>query len=90
MDPSAAPQLTTIRHNGRNRDVVVVTSKTGWLYVFDRVTGEPIWPIEERPVPKSEMPGERELADAAVSDQAAAVHAAHVHGRRHQPVSAGR
>ena len=59
MDPSAAPQLTTIRHNGRNRDVVVVTAKTGWLYVFDRVTGEPIWPIEERPVPKSEMEGEQ-------------------------------
>jgi quinoprotein glucose dehydrogenase len=58
MDPSAAPQLTTIRHNGRNRDVVVVTAKTPWLYVFDRVTGEPIWPIEERPVPKSTMPGE--------------------------------
>ena len=59
LDPSAAPQLTTIRHNGRNRDVVAVTNKTGWLYVFDRVTGEPIWPIEERPVPKSEMPGEQ-------------------------------
>jgi quinoprotein glucose dehydrogenase len=59
MDPSAAPQLTTIRHNGRARDVVVVTSKTPWLYVFDRVTGEPIWPIEERPVPKSTMEGEQ-------------------------------
>ena len=58
LDASAAPQLTTIRHNGRNRDVVVATNKTGWLYVLDRVTGEPIWPIEERPVPKSEMPGE--------------------------------
>ena len=59
LDPSAAPQLTTIRHRGRTRDVVVVTAKTGWLYVFDRVTGEPIWPIEERPVPKSEMEGEQ-------------------------------
>jgi quinoprotein glucose dehydrogenase len=58
MDPSAAPQLTTIRQNGRNRDVVAVAGKLGWLYVFDRVSGEPIWPIEERPVPKSEMPGE--------------------------------
>jgi quinoprotein glucose dehydrogenase len=58
-DPSAAPQLTTIRHNGRSRDVVVVTAKTPWLYVFDRVTGEPIWPIEERPVPKSDMEGEK-------------------------------
>ena len=59
LDPSAAPQLTTIRHNGRNRDVVVVGAKTTWLYVFDRVTGEPIWPIEERPVAKSDMPGEQ-------------------------------
>ena len=59
LDPSAAPQLTTIRHNGRTRDVVVVSAKTTWLYVFDRVTGEPIWPIEERPVPKSDMPGEQ-------------------------------
>ena len=59
LDPSAAPQLTTIRHNGRTRDVVVVGAKTPWLYVFDRVTGEPIWPIEERPVPKSDMPGEQ-------------------------------
>jgi quinoprotein glucose dehydrogenase len=59
LDPSAAPQLTTIRRNGRNRDVVVAGAKTTWLYVFDRVTGEPIWPIEERPVPKSDMPGEQ-------------------------------
>jgi quinoprotein glucose dehydrogenase len=59
LDPNAAPQLTTIRHNGRNRDVVVVSAKTTWLYVFDRVTGEPIWPIEERAVPKSDMPGEQ-------------------------------
>ena len=59
LDPSAAPQLTTIRHNGRNRDVVVASNKETWLWVFDRATGEPIWPIEERPVPKSDMPGEQ-------------------------------
>jgi quinoprotein glucose dehydrogenase len=59
LDPSAAPQLTTIRQNGRNRDVVIVAAKTPWLYVFDRVTGEPIWPIEERPVPTSDMAGEQ-------------------------------
>jgi len=58
LDPSAAPQLTTIRHVGRTRDVVVAGVKTPWLYVFDRVTGEPVWPIEERPVPASDMPGE--------------------------------
>jgi quinoprotein glucose dehydrogenase len=59
FDNAAAPQLTTIRHNGRNRDVVAMAGKIGFLYVFDRVTGEPIWPIEERPVPQSDMPGEQ-------------------------------
>ena len=59
MDPSSAPSLTTIRVNGRSRDVVALTSKTGWLYVLDRATGEPIWPIEDRPFPKSEVPGEQ-------------------------------
>ena len=59
LDNNSAPQLTTIRHNGRTVDVVAVASKTGYLYVFDRVTGAPIWPIEERPVPQnSPVPGE--------------------------------
>jgi quinoprotein glucose dehydrogenase len=58
LDNNAAPQLTTIRHNGRDIDVVAMAGKTGFLYVFDRVTGEPIWPIEERPVPKANAPGE--------------------------------
>ena len=90
MDPSAAPQLTTIRQGGRNRDVVAVTAKTGWLYVFDRVTGEPIWPIEERPVPKSDHGRRAELADPARADQTRRVHQAHLHGRRHQPGPARR
>ena len=59
LDNNSAPQLTTIRQNGRNIDVVAMASKTGYLYVFDRVTGRPIWPIEERPVPqKTTVPGE--------------------------------
>jgi len=58
FDGSAAPQLTTIRRNGKEVDIVAMAGKTGFMYVFDRVTGAPIWPIEERPVPKSEMPGE--------------------------------
>ncbi|HTH03695.1 MAG TPA: pyrroloquinoline quinone-dependent dehydrogenase [Vicinamibacterales bacterium] len=58
-DNNSAPQLTTIRQNGRAIDVVAVASKTGYLYVFDRVTGKPIWPIEERPVPQNTtVPGE--------------------------------
>jgi quinoprotein glucose dehydrogenase len=58
-DATAAPQLLTVRHDGKVVDVVAESSKQGFLYVFDRVTGKPLWPIEERPVPKSEMPGEQ-------------------------------
>jgi quinoprotein glucose dehydrogenase len=59
LDNNSAPQLTTIRQNGRTIDVVAMASKTGYLYVFDRVTGKEIWPIEERPVPqKTTVPGE--------------------------------
>ena len=59
FDTSSAPQLTTIVKDGKRRDVVALAGKSGFLYVFDRVTGEPIWPIEERPVPMSGMPGEK-------------------------------
>jgi quinoprotein glucose dehydrogenase len=58
-DFPAAPKLLTVRHNGRNVDVVAQPSKQGFLYVFDRVTGAPLWPIEERPVPQSDAPGEK-------------------------------
>ena len=58
-DNVAAPQLTTVRRNGKTIDVVAQAGKTGFLYVFDRVTGEPLWPIEERRVPPSDIPGER-------------------------------
>ncbi|MEO7792040.1 MAG: PQQ-binding-like beta-propeller repeat protein [Vicinamibacterales bacterium] len=59
FDNNAAPQLTKIKRDGQEIDVVAMAGKTGFLYVFDRVTGAPMWPIEERPVPKSEMPGEQ-------------------------------
>jgi quinoprotein glucose dehydrogenase len=58
-DNNAAPQLITVRHNGRRIDAVSQATKQGFLFVFDRVTGEPLWPIEERPVPPSHMPGEQ-------------------------------
>lgn len=58
-DLSAPPNLVTIEVDGRRIDAVVVLGKTGFAYVFDRVTGEPVWPIEERPVPASDVPGER-------------------------------
>ncbi|WP_353269467.1 PQQ-binding-like beta-propeller repeat protein, partial [Gemmatimonas sp.] len=58
-DLPAPPVLATITWNGKPRDVVAVPSKTAWIYVFDRETGKPIWPIVERPVPASDVPGER-------------------------------
>ena len=58
-DIPAPPVLATITWHGKPRDVVAVPSKTAWIYVFDRVTGKPIWPIIERPVPQSDVPGER-------------------------------
>jgi quinoprotein glucose dehydrogenase len=57
-DPAAAPQLVTVRHESKAVDAVALASKNGFLYVFDRVSGKPLWPIEERPVPKSDVPGE--------------------------------
>jgi quinoprotein glucose dehydrogenase len=58
-DDASAPQLTTVRQNGRAIDVVAMAGKTGFLYVFNRVTGAPIWPMEEHPVPtKTEVAGE--------------------------------
>src|SRR6185436_12895484 len=57
-DNATAPKLLTVQHDGKMLDVVAQAGKTGFLYVFDRVTGEPLWPIEERAVPKSDMPGE--------------------------------
>jgi len=57
-DLTTTPVLMTIDHGGKKVDVVVQAAKTGFLFVFDRVTGKPLWPIEERPVPKSNVPGE--------------------------------
>jgi quinoprotein glucose dehydrogenase len=57
-DDPTAPKLLTLHQNGKTIDVVAQVSKQGFVWVFDRVTGEPIWPIDERPVPKSDMPGE--------------------------------
>jgi quinoprotein glucose dehydrogenase len=58
-DLPAAPNLVDIRVNGKRVKAVAQVSKQGFCYVFDRVTGEPIWPVEERAVPQSTVPGER-------------------------------
>ena len=57
-DNAAAPMLLTVLHNGKMVDVVAQAGKEGFVWVFNRETGEPLWPIEERAVPRSDMPGE--------------------------------
>src|SRR5437763_443761 len=59
FDMSSAPILADVTIDAKPRKVVAVPSKQGWLYVFDRVTGQPVWPIVERPVPQSDVPGEK-------------------------------
>jgi quinoprotein glucose dehydrogenase len=58
-DLTAQPVLATIRRKGKKQDVVVQVTKHGLVFVLDRVTGKPVYPVHERPVPKSDVPGEQ-------------------------------
>jgi quinoprotein glucose dehydrogenase len=58
-DVASPPSLVTIDHDGKRIDVVLQTTKTGQLFVLDRDTGKPVFPVEERAVPASTMFGER-------------------------------
>lgn len=58
FDLPNAPKLMTITKDGKKIPVVILAAKHGFVFVFDRRTGEPVWPIEERPVPQSDVPGE--------------------------------
>ena len=57
-DSASPPLLTTLHHEGKDVPVVIQGNKTGFLYVLNRDTGKPLFPVEERPVPKSDVPGE--------------------------------
>lgn len=57
-DTASPPLLTTLKQNGQNVPVVIQGNKTGYLYVLNRDTGAPVFPVEERPVPQSDVPGE--------------------------------
>lgn len=59
FDNPAAPNLIDITVDGRLIKAVAQVTKQGFTYVFDRVTGEPVWPIVETPVPQTALPGER-------------------------------
>lgn len=58
-DNTTAPMLVDVRQGGRTVKAVALMTKQAFTYVFDRVTGAPLWPIVERPVPASDVPGER-------------------------------
>jgi len=58
-DFPTAPKLLTVEHDGAQVPIVAQPSKQGFVYVFNRITGAPLWPIEERPVPQSDVPGEK-------------------------------
>src|SRR5262252_8826930 len=58
-DLSSAPLLADINVNGKAIKAVALPTKEAFLYVFDRITGQPVWPIEEKPVPQSDVPGEK-------------------------------
>ncbi len=57
-DLASQPTLIQVRREDRTIDAVAVAGKTGFLYAFERESGIPLWPIEERPVPASDVPGE--------------------------------
>ena len=58
-DLPTAPRLLTVQHDGKSVEAVAQPTKQGFLFVFNRLTGEPLWPVEERAVPKSDVPGEQ-------------------------------
>jgi quinoprotein glucose dehydrogenase len=57
-DLPCPPVLVTVEHNGKKIDAVAQSAKMGHLFLLDRVTGKPLFPVEERPVPQSDLPGE--------------------------------
>jgi quinoprotein glucose dehydrogenase len=70
-DTPMAPNLLDIRINGRVRKIVAQTTKQGFVYTFDRETGEPIWPINEMPVEQTDVPGEQTSATQPIPSRPA-------------------
>jgi quinoprotein glucose dehydrogenase len=70
-DTPMAPNLLDVTIDGRPRKIVAQTTKQGWVYVLDRVTGEPVWPIVETPVLQSEVPGEQTYATQPIPSKPA-------------------
>jgi quinoprotein glucose dehydrogenase len=77
-DMSSAPLLIDTTVEGKPRKLVAVPSKQGWLYVFDRITGAPIWPMPEMPVPQSDMPFEKTAKTQPIPSKPPAYSRTHV------------
>ncbi len=78
-DLPSPPNLVTIRRNGKMVEAVAQLTKHGLVFLFDRATGEPLFPIEDRAFPSSEVPGEIAIRDPAGAGPAEAVRAASAH-----------
>ena len=89
MDIPCAPILADITVNGRTIKAVAQPTKQAWLYVFDRDTGQPVWPIEERPVEKGDVPGEWYSPTQPFVDQAAGLRSSGRVDRRSDRLHAG-
>ena len=81
LDFPAAPSLVTVTRDGKKVDAVAQIAKTGFVFVLDRKTGAPLFPVEYRKVPGVDARRRTGRGDAAVPREAAAVHAADVHAR---------
>ncbi|HYG40713.1 MAG TPA: PQQ-binding-like beta-propeller repeat protein [Cytophagales bacterium] len=57
-DLPCQPSLVTVEHNGKKIDAVAQATKSGFVFLLDRETGKPLWPVEEKPFPESDLPGE--------------------------------
>lgn len=57
-DLPCQPSLVTVEHNGKKIDAVAQATKSGFVFLLDRETGQPLWPVEEKPFPESDLPGE--------------------------------
>ncbi|HZY81136.1 MAG TPA: PQQ-binding-like beta-propeller repeat protein [Cyclobacteriaceae bacterium] len=66
-DLASAPQLITVAREGKKIDAVAIATKHGFVFVFNRETGEPVFPVEEKPFPASTMPGEKSWPTQPIS-----------------------
>src|SRR3989454_1888405 len=68
-DNASPPALVTVTHRGARTPAIVQATKSGMLFVLNRETGQPIFPVEERPVPASDIPGEQEIGRASCRER---------------------